>query len=63
MTFKNREQSSQISPLAFGQEPPQPPLAKGGLKNQDSALAKEQESLLSHPLAKGEPGGVLAIIS
>ena len=40
--------------------PPNPPFAKGGLKNTlDSALAKEQESLLSPPLARGW-GGVLS---
>ncbi|TAF60716.1 MAG: CHAT domain-containing protein [Oscillatoriales cyanobacterium] len=41
-------------------EPPQPPLGKGGLKSEISALTKEQESLLSPPLSKGGPGGVLS---
>ena len=41
-------------------EPPQPPLAKGGLKSEISALTKEQKSLLSPPLSKGGPGGVLS---
>ncbi|NQE34366.1 CHAT domain-containing protein [Microcoleus asticus] len=50
----------QIPLAALPIEPPQPPLAKGGLKNLDSALAKEQESLLSPPLSKGGPGGVLS---
>ena len=50
----------QIPLAALPIEPPQPPLAKGGLKNLDSGLAKEQESLLSPPLSKGGPGGVLS---
>ncbi|MEG4082866.1 CHAT domain-containing protein [Microcoleus sp. POL10_C6] len=50
----------QIPLAALPIEPPQPPLAKGGLKNLDSGLAKEQESLLSPPLSKGGPGGALS---
>ncbi|PHX55151.1 hypothetical protein CP500_012270 [Tychonema bourrellyi FEM_GT703] len=48
------------SSLGVEEEPPQPPLAKGGLKSEISALTKEQESLLSPPLSKGGPGGVLS---
>ncbi|XZO03765.1 MAG: CHAT domain-containing protein [Microcoleus sp.] len=51
-------------PLAKGGlktvEPPEPPLGKGGLKSEISALTKEQKSLLSPPLSKGGPGGVLS---
>ncbi|WP_377478846.1 MAG: CHAT domain-containing protein [Microcoleus anatoxicus] len=48
------------SSLGVEEEPPQPPLAKGGLKSEISALTKEQKSLLSPPLSKGGPGGVLS---
>ncbi|WP_293332544.1 CHAT domain-containing protein [Microcoleus sp. CAWBG58] len=51
---------NQDSALGVGEEPPQPPLGKGGLKSEISALTKEQESLLSPPLSKGGPGGVLS---
>jgi CHAT domain-containing protein len=50
----------QIPLAALPIEPPQPPLAKEGLKNLNSALAKEQESLFSLPLSKGGSGGVLS---
>ncbi|MEG3989590.1 tetratricopeptide repeat protein, partial [Microcoleus sp. S28C3] len=50
----------QIPLAALPIEPPHSTLAKGGLKNLDSALAKEQESLLSPPLSKGGPGVVLS---
>ncbi|MEG4582773.1 CHAT domain-containing protein [Microcoleus sp. MON1_C5] len=48
------------SALVSGHEPPQPPLAKGGLKNENNSLLLGQESLLSPPLSKGGPGGVLS---
>ncbi|MEG4571188.1 CHAT domain-containing protein [Microcoleus sp. N3A4] len=50
----------QIPLAALPVEPPQPPLSKGGLKNQDSALGVEEEPALSPPLSKGGPGGVLS---
>jgi hypothetical protein len=53
----------QILLAALPIESPQPPFAKGGLKNLDSGLGKAQESLLSPPLSKGRQRGFLAIIS